>query len=474
MLKKLIGGLLGRDKAASPVAEPQVAVAAPAAAAAMAAPAVDDSAAPLDQVQSLGFVAHQPLQDRNQRVVAYEFVVKGSLGRANSPAHQRTFDQLLLTTLRNMNVFRLLAYRRAFIHLSLASLDDLPAQNLPLASCIFVLEALPGDVLDAALLARLDALRQAGWRFAAEPARYGSEPAALDFYQRLDYLVLDFAAPNTRALFPLLEQLPQRLQHVRWLARNINSAEELDLCLHSPASQRFALFHGSYLSVAQPRATGRKEAPNQGRILEVMRLLRAEAPIAAIEAQFKLDSLLLFKLMRYVNAPVNGLSRKIQTIEESILLLGRDNLFKWLSLMLFTSDGDTGAALTLMEKSLIRGRFMEELGLLHGNRLEAEHLFLTGTFSMLGALLGTSLAEALAPLGLPVTIADALLHGRGLFAGQLQLAQACEKDDSDAIASLGAAQRVSLEQVTRLYMDAVVWAQEVLKDSDVQNNVDAV
>ncbi|MEQ6292454.1 EAL and HDOD domain-containing protein [Vogesella sp. GCM10023246] len=467
MLKKLFGGLLGKDKPAAPAAEARPA---PAAAPAVAAA---DNAAPLDQVQSLGFVAHQPLQDKSQRVVAYEFVVKASLGQATSRAHQRTFDQLLLNTLRNMNVFRLLAYRRAFIHLSLASLDDLAAQDLPLASCIFVLEAQEGDVLDDALLARLDTLRQAGWRFATEPARFGSWSSALALYQRMDYLVLDFAAPNTRALFPLLEQLPQRFSHLRWLARNINSAEELALCQHSPGSQHFALFHGSYLGVAQPRSS-KKEAPNQGRVLEIMRLLRAEAPPASIEAQFKLDSLLLFKLLRYVNSPINGLARKVQSIEESIMLLGRDNLFKWLSLLLFTVESDSGAAVTLMEKSLIRGRFMEQLGLLNGNRLEAEHLFLTGMFSMLGALLHTSQAEALAPLDLPITIADALLNNKGLFAAPLQLALACENDDSERIASLCAAQRISLEQVTGLYMDAVVWAQEVLTESDVQNNVEGV
>lgn len=465
MLKKLLGGLLGKDKPV-PAAAPAVT------AATVATPA--EQAAPLGQIQALGFVAHQPLQDRSQRVVAYEFVVKASLGQARSQAHQRSFDQLLLNTLRNMNVFRLLAYRRAFIHVSLASLPDLPAQDLPLASCIFVLEPQTGDVLDGALLAQLDALRQAGWRFAAEPARFGSQANALALYQRMDYLILDFAAPNTRALFPLLEKLPQRFSHLRWLARNINSAEELALCQQSPGSQHFALFHGSYLGVAQPASHSKKEAPNQGRVLEIMRLLRAEAPPASIEAQFKLDSLLLFKLLRYVNSPVNGLARKVQTIEESIMLLGRDNLFKWLSLMLFTSEGSSGATLTLMEKSLIRGRFMEELGLLHGNRLEAEHLFLTGMFSMLGSLLNTSLAEALAPLDLPMMIADALLQGKGLFAQPLQLAQACERDDEAAIARLCAAQRVSLEQVTAVYMEAVVWAQEVLKESEVQNNVDGI
>lgn len=467
MFKKIFGGLLGRGEQAadSQPSRPQ--------AVAVVDEDVAAQATPFSLPQTLGFVSHQPIQDQSQRIVAYEFAVKDSVALARPAASRRSFDQLLFNTLKNMNIFRLLAFRRAFIHVSLASLDDLLQQELPVASAIYLLELQDGEQLADTVMPQLDALRAAGLRFAVEPARYGTAPAALALYQRVDYMVLDFAAPNTRALFPLLEQLPQRYPQMRWLARNINTAEELALCRHSPNSERFALFHGSYLSVAQNRVS-QKEGASQGRVLEIMRLLRANAPAAEIEAQFKLDSLLLFKLLRFVNSPVNGLSRKIQTIDEGLMLLGRSALFKWLSLLLFTSDGDGGATLTLLEKSLIRAHFMEELGIIRGNKLEAEHLFLTGMFSLLGDLLNLTLAEALEPLDLPFMISDALLQQKGLFAAPLQLAEACEQDDGEGITSLAAQMDVDLDQVSSVYMEAVVWAQEVLSESEVQSNVEGV
>ncbi|BBF85383.1 hypothetical protein DLM_1767 [Aquitalea magnusonii] len=467
MLKKIFGGLLNRGEQAAASVQTVTAE---------APVVVDDqqlAAAPLDLPQTLGFVSHQPIQDRNQRIVAYEFTVKDGVSGNRNPASRRTFDRLLFSTLKNMNIFRLLTFRRAFIHVSLASLDDLLAQQLPVGSAIYLLDLLDGEQLTEDLLPQVDALRAAGLRFAVEPARYGSSPSALALYQRMDYLVLDFAAPNTRALFPLLEQLPQRFPQLRWLARNINTAEELALCRRSQDSDRFALFHGSYLSVAQNRVS-QQEGANQGRVLEIMRLLRANAATAEIEAQFKLDSLLLFKLLRFVNSPVNGLSRKIQTIEDGLMLLGRSALFKWLSLLLFTSESESGATLSLLEKSLIRAHFMEELGIIRGNKLEAEHLFLTGMFSLLGDLLSMPLATALEPLDLPFMISDALLHQKGLFAAPLQLAQACEQDDNDAITRLSEAMSVDLDQVNSIYMEAVVWAQEILSESEVQSNVESI
>ena len=466
MFKKIFGGLLNRGEQVTPeapsVARPPVQV-----------EEATGHSAPLNLPQTLGFVSHQPIQDKSQRIVAYEFSVKDGLSGSRTPAGRRTFDRLLFSTLKNMNIFRLLTFRRAFIHVSLASLDDLPSLELPSDSTIYMLDLLEGEQLTEDLIAQLDGLRGAGLRFAVEPARYGSSPTALALYQRLDYLVLDFAAPNTRALFPLLEQLPQRYPQLRWLARNINTAEELALCRHAKNHERFALFHGSYLSVAQQRVS-QKEGANQGRVLEIMRLLRANAPTAEVEAQFKLDSVLLFKLLRFVNSPVNGLSRKIQTIEDGLMLLGRNALFKWLSLLLFTSEGDSGATLSLLEKSLIRAHFMEELGIIRGNKLEAEHLFLTGMFSLLGDLLNMPLSEALEPLDLPFMISDALLHDKGLFAAPLQLAKACEQDDSDSITRLAASMQVDIGQVNSVYMEAVVWAQEVLSESEVQSNVESV
>ena len=157
-----------------------------------------------------------------------------------------------------------------------------------------------------------------------------------------------------------------------------------------------------------------------------------------IDAQFKLDSVLLFKLLRFINSPMNGLSRKVMTIEESLMLLGRESLFKWLTMLLFTSrKSEDGRSLALLERSLFRARFMEALGQKGGNhKLECEHLFLTGMFSLLDSLMQVELNDALAPLELPPTVIDALLNQHGLFAPYLALAISAEQDNHERMTTL--------------------------------------
>ena len=98
------------------------------------------------------------------------------------------------------------------------------------------------------------------------------------------------------------------------------------------------------------------------------------------------------------------------------MLLGRETLFKWLSMLLFTSRKDDGTAVSLLEKSLIRARLLERMGSYRGNKVEAEHLFLTGMFSMLDVLLGVPFPDVLDPLELASPVREAVVEHRGMFA----------------------------------------------------------
>ncbi|TCP15711.1 EAL and modified HD-GYP domain-containing signal transduction protein [Crenobacter luteus] len=465
MFKSLIEGFAGRkpreEEGAAPVAAatepPRMAVRAP-----------ETDAGPIELPPTLGFVAHQPVLDRQQRAVAYLFAARDERGAAGTPARRREFDALLLSTLAKMGVYRLLDYRRAFIQISLDSLDLPELATLPARSVLLLVE--PGcEPLDDGDLARLEALKAGGLRLALAPARFDDSVVTAARRERLfalaDVMVLDFAASANRVLAPLLDQLPRRYPKARWFARNVGTAEDMELCLHGPAAQRFALFHGVYLAGGRSMPTGKVDS-GQARVLEIMRLLRCNAEAHEIEAQFKLDSLLLFKLLRFVNAPVNGLSRKVMSIEESLLLLGRERLFKWMSLLLFTARRDDVSSPGLLEKSLIRAAFMERLGDYRGSRLEAEHLFLTGMFSLLAALLNVPLADALEPLDLPAPVADALLAQKGLFAPYFQLAVACEQNDPARVTRLVALLKLDLDLVNRFYTEAVLWTQQVLREEE--------
>ncbi|MCL6262199.1 HDOD domain-containing protein [Craterilacuibacter sp. RT1T] len=443
MLKSLFASLRAKPAIAEPVA------------------AIAETALP----PTLGVLTHQPVYDARHNLVANEFLLSQAMRAGPAPNKEPgQFDRLMLRTLINLDVFGSLSRRASVIHLSsLASLSAPELADLPAEHIILLLDIAPDEVLTMDSTEQLAILKTQGYRLALAAASLSPQHTATQsqtLLSQADFLVVDFSASAEGVLAPLLNHTLQQHPHIAAYARNVSSYEDYNVCRHS-RNHHFTLFQGPFM--AHSRQQNPEQAnPGQIRVMEIMRLLRSDAPVRELDAQFKLDSTLLFKLLRFINASANGITRKIMTLDETLLLLGREALFKWLTLLLFSSHKDDGRSRALLEQSLSRARFMESLGKARGgNKIENEHLFLTGMFSMLGALLKQPLEQAIAPLELPTTVVQALLEGRGLFAPYLVLAQAMENHSSQEIRRLSHALGIPLEQVNSLSMQAMQWAENI-------------
>ncbi|MBM2884806.1 competence protein, partial [Chromobacterium phragmitis] len=75
---------------------------------------------------------------------------------------------------------------------------------------------------------------------------------------------------------------------------------------------------------------------------------------------------------------------------------------------------------------------------------------------------------------LPLTVREAVIEQKGIFAPHLALALACEHGDNVQIEAQAKVLNLDIDLVNQYYLDSVVWAQVVLRDSEVHNNVEAV
>lgn len=198
-------------------------------------------------------------------------------------------------------------------------------------------------------------------------------------------------------------------------------------------------------------------APAHAQIVRLLNLVRNNAEVKDIEAVLKQDVALSYKLLRYINSAGFGLSCEIQSFRHAVSILGYNNLNKWLSLLLVTASKDP-AAPALMQAAIARGRFMEEIGGPFFDKSERDNLFITGAFSLLHVLLGTSMAKLLEEMHLPETISDALLNDEGEFAPFLQLARACESFDPAALQKQIETLHVEPAAVTRALISGLSFA----------------
>jgi c-di-GMP-related signal transduction protein len=269
-------------------------------------------------------------------------------------------------------------------------------------------------------------------------------------------LDLSLLKPDVVTSFVRLAREKSRAQLI---AEKVETASQHQLL----ASLGVKLFQGYWF--ARPVIVpGQAVRPAQANILQLINLVRKQASTDDIEDVLKRDPTLSFNLLRFINSAGFGARSEVTSFKHAVMLLGLNRLFKWAALLLTsTKAGDTPPAVG--GTAVVRGRLME---LLATEILPIEHwdnAFVVGIFSLLDAMLGISMADALATLTLPDEVTQALLHNSGPLAQLLALTIACETGDDAAFATTIQGLSLSNNQVNWAHLQALAWAETLTQDS---------
>lgn len=194
------------------------------------------------------------------------------------------------------------------------------------------------------------------------------------------------------------------------------------------------------------------------RICKMLNDVVMDRDTAQIAAEIRADVGLSYRMLRYVNSPALGLSRRVESIEQAMSVLGRNELYRWLSVLLLGAGEGRRASRALQEIALARARLFELLAREAGE--QPDSLFTVGLLSLLDAMLQVPLDKALAPLNLGESAHQALLERSGPWEVYLAIAAALEQHDTGAIEAL--AERFGgSERVLKLSEQAWVWSAEI-------------
>lgn len=437
----------------APLAEPPVS--------SVNTPAASDNSADAEK----SFVSREAVLDQGQRVAAYEFRLnkaKRSRIRHSADSIHRLYDEVLLRNVLRMNIDRLLGHRMAFIPVSIYSLDSALIEQLPASNTVLVIECSEECLSDlssdtSATLSRLQALRALGFRIGL--ANYLDRQEIQPFLELVEYVLVDVSDRPLPDITSEVNAISRNAFSKKLVAQDIESLEMFQVCKKLP----FAYFQGAFVTRREkwekPRAdTGRLK------VLEIMNQVRRNAELPEIAALFRQDPVLSYKILRYINSPGGGLPKQVSSLDQALMILGRQQLYRWLTLLLFISGDVEELDAALMENALVRARLTELLGTEKIGLAQKDDLFVTGMFSLLDVLLRIPMNKALENLSLPEPVAQALISREGAFAPYLELATACEEFDAKKIAALSRQLELNVDQVNIRHLDALVWAQNLDAD----------
>lgn len=394
-------------------------------------------------------VARQPILDRHCNVVAYELLFRrpGDTVAAIDNDDDATIN-VIINTFTNIGVETLLGGKKAYINFNPALLKSDIARILPHDKV--VLEILKTVNIDDSLLARLRGLHSEGYRFALGDFIHQKDADELGHFA--DIIKLDISQTDKDTLVKQADVLLK--QNKTLLAEKVENQNEFELC----KSLGFKLFQGFFF--AKPIVVTQEELPASKRHLtEIMNAVMDDADNRLIEEKIIHDVSLNYKLLKFVNSA--GLSRgqELDNINTALSMIGRKQLYRWLSILLFSTD-DSGERQpnAVFKAAIYRGRLMEILAEITQHQNPAD-LFVLGTFSYLEALLQRKLAWVLKDMLVPLPIKDALLDQSGEYWPYLELAIELDsgKFDETYISTSG----LTIDQLNQAQLSATAYCESI-------------
>lgn len=396
------------------------------------------------------YIARQLVIDDQQRIVGYELLYRNA-----ASATQANFDdeavagaEVLSNLLTHLGFEPVLGENLAFLNVSAAMLDSELLDLLPSSRVVLeILDASP----DPALLEQCQALRDRGFRIALNnvlPTTAEAPLLAVADYVKLDIQCLDM--PALKAATQALRAYP-----VKIIAQKVETPTEYRNC-RTLGLDGFQGFHFAHPETLTARAIN----PSLLRVTELLNLIRRNADFGEIEKALKHDVALSIRLLRYINSVGSMLSQPIRSVRHALTVLGYRQLYRWLSLLLLTSD-EKSRNPALARTALVRGRLTELLGTERLEGHERDNLFIVGLFSLIDVILGIPIAKAIDTLSLPEGISEALLNRGGVYGPFLGLAKACEGGDWKQIDQLAQKAGLSARQINEAHLGAIAWAEQI-------------
>ncbi|MGD0520942.1 MAG: HDOD domain-containing protein [Terracidiphilus sp.] len=415
----------------------------------LATPATNPAADLPELASGLRYVARQPIMDLRGRVHGYEL-----LFRAGPEAVFRGDGNLATRTMLDNTVIygleRLTGGLPAFVNCTRESLTEDLVHILPPG--MTVLEILENIEPTPDLIATCRKLKASGFRLALDDFTW--KPNLEPLVELADYIKVDFAQTGAQERQSLLRRLS--VVTVALVAEKIETQQQFrQACLEG-----FTLFQGFYF--CRPMLLENRKVPvNRLSHIEILQLLRDDPiDLRKLTRLVKRDASLTYRLLRLVNSAMYAMRQEIRSIHSALVAVGEET-FRRIATLAITSELNAGRPPEILRMAFVRGRFCELAAGLCA--LDPTEQYLLGLMSLLPAMLRLPMEELAPALPLRDEIRQALQGAANPERSLLQWLECHEHGDWALCDVVVEANELNEDQVIRCYVEAVAWAEEVLR-----------
>lgn len=391
-------------------------------------------------------VGRQSICDGDLEVVGYELLYRSS--RDVSPRDvdgDAATASVAINALVEIGLDRLVGDKRAFVNLTRNFIVGGHWRNLPPDRVYLeILESVPPD---DDVMAALRSAKEMGYLLALDDVVYS--PRVEPFLPLVDVVKVEVPALDRDGLARHIDLLAR--PGVTLLAEKVETHEDFELC----RGLGYEWFQGFFF--CRPNVVRERKLPTD-RISLIRLLARMQDPdldLHEARAIIERNVSLSYQMLRVVNSAMYALPVRIDSIQQTIVLLGLTRIRRYVALLLLSEINDKPRE--LMQMALVRGRTCETLA--RRCQTDPDSAFCVGLLSVIDALIDLPMNEALETIPLSKPLEAALLLRDGQLGTLLSAALFCEGEGSG-----GLADDLAPEDIVEAYFAAVEWARDVIAE----------
>lgn len=400
------------------------------------------------------FAARQPILDNKKSLFGYELLFRNSMDNAFPNVDEEKATSKMVEGLSlDFGLDRLSPGKLAFINFTKTSILDGHPSFLPPEQ--IVVEILETVQPSEQIFNCMQELHNKGYILALDDFIHSSKWER--FYPLCQIIKVDCLDISDAQLEEITE-IPKRHPHIRLLAEKVESNK----VFNHYKRLGFTLFQGYFFS--KPEVMRSISLSSSQALLSSLlnKVSNPDSDISEIVSLLELDPGLSFKLLRYAQSPVFQRQKKIDSIRQAVVMLGKTELERFVTLLFAAKFGEEKPS-ELIRLSLQRAKFCEFFAERTAHKDKLSSAFLVGMLSLLDAMLDADLATVIDTLPLSNDIKVALIRHQGWLSDCINLSKDFEQANWGKMLAGCNKYSVDYDDMLEAYDQSILWSDQRLQ-----------
>lgn len=397
------------------------------------------------------FIARQPIFNKKLDVFGYELLFRsGETSNQFDGTSSTGATASVLTGLFESGIDALVENKYALINFDEKLINS---DSIELVSPdTLIIEMLESVEVTDFLVKRLASLKKKGYKIALDDFEedYNTYPLVpLADIIKFDIMVTPLSEIGSSVNTALADKKII-------LAEKIETQEE-----YLQAKQMgFHLFQGFFFSRPSIAFESRSKITPKGQYAMLLKELKEDDPSFQKLAEIvETDVNLAYRLIRIASRRAAE-EEALYSIKRALVYMGFKEFERWVNILMLQDMGKDKPQ-ELRKTSLIRSKLAENISWHMGLRNMRHEASLMGLFSVVDAMLDTTMEVALQDMALPATITDALVHKKGTLFPLYELIIAYEQADIQKVQGIVNRFKLDTGKLYHEYVNSIKWAKEI-------------